>query len=68
MSLPPLSKVQKLQEAHYTPKRRDRLERTRRTDDATLAVGFVSGCVPSTRCRVREPHAFLTNTCTRSWV
>ena len=34
---------------------------------ATLAIGCASGCVRSSRCRVRVGHDTLTPTCTRSW-
>ncbi len=34
---------------------------------ATCAIGFASGCVRSSRCRVRVEHDTLTPTCTRSW-
>ena len=34
---------------------------------AMFAIGSVSGCVPSTRCRVRELHVSLMSACTKSW-
>ena len=33
----------------------------------TPGIGFVSGCVRSTRSRVREPHASRTSTWTKRW-
>ncbi len=33
----------------------------------TSAIGCASGCVRSSRCRVRVEHNILTPTCTRSW-